>query len=146
MREPPIYHHATARGSVASWVAGNAILKMHSQQLQPAPAPSVSPFRPLSKEDVADVLGITVRCLEQRVEQGLVPRWRKLGNRSVYHPDVFFGWLDGYLKSDESRDVEPAAEPLSQKPIKKHLADKSGVGASNARRLELIEQIASRAA
>ncbi len=59
-----------------------------------------APFRPLSKEEIADVLGVSSRTVENWVNDGIVPAPKKLGNRVYWHPNVFYAWLDAYLLSD----------------------------------------------
>ncbi|WP_374710117.1 helix-turn-helix transcriptional regulator [Burkholderia thailandensis] len=76
-------------------------------------------FTPLTKQAVADVLGISVRSVENWINDGTLPAPVKLGNRVYWHPDVFFGWLSRRL-------LEPVAEvtrapaltptPTRQKP------------------------------
>ncbi len=61
---------------------------------------SPAPFRPLSKEEIANVLGISSRTVENWVNDGIVPAPKKLGNRVYWHPNVFYAWLDDYLLSD----------------------------------------------
>ena len=53
-----------------------------------------APFRPLKKEDVADVLGVSVRTVENWVDDGLLIAPKKLGNRVYWHPAAFYGWLE----------------------------------------------------
>lgn len=116
----------------------------HSVCPLPAQFP-VPPFKPLTKADVASILKVTPRCVEQWVEQGKMPRWRKIGDRSYWHPDVFYGWLATRLKADEPHHIEVASvTPASVRP-KKSKAD-SGVHAQNARRLLKITQAAGEAA
>lgn len=38
-------------------------------------------FKPLSKEDIADVLGVSIRTIENWVNEGILPAPTKLGNR-----------------------------------------------------------------
>ena len=114
-----------------------------------ASAAHVQPFKPLTKEDVANILGITTRCVEIWVEQGLLPRWQKVGNRSLWHPDVFFGWLDGYLKAqiaEQSNEVSATPKPPVRARAKKADPAASGVHALNASRLERITKQAAMAA
>jgi len=75
---------------------------------------SPAPFRPLSKEEIADVLGISSRTVENWVNDGIVPAPKKLGNRVYWHPNVFYAWLDAYLLSD-SLSTEVGSE-LSNAP------------------------------
>ncbi|MFG6417327.1 helix-turn-helix transcriptional regulator [Roseateles sp. DC23W] len=102
----------------------------------------VAPFKPLTKEDVASLLDVTSRCIEQWVEQGLLPRWRKLGNRCFWHPDVFFSWLDTYLKSEASLpDKDANGSSLPERAKRGRIAE-SPVGAANARRMARILEMA----
>ncbi|MDR3369063.1 helix-turn-helix domain-containing protein [Rhodoferax sp.] len=61
---------------------------------------SPAPFRPMSKDEIADVLGVSARTVENWVNDGIVPAPKKLGNRVYWHPNVFYAWLDAYLLSD----------------------------------------------
>ena len=56
-----------------------------------------SSFKPLSKNDVADVLGVSVRTLENWVNEGNLPAPAKLGNRCYWHPKTFYAWLERRL-------------------------------------------------
>jgi predicted DNA-binding transcriptional regulator AlpA len=56
-----------------------------------------APFKPLSKNDVADVLGVSLRTLENWVNDGSLPAPAKLGNRCYWHPAVFYAWLERRL-------------------------------------------------
>jgi excisionase family DNA binding protein len=55
-------------------------------------------FIPLTKEDVAEVLGITARTVEAWVDQGHMPAPACIGNRVYWHPELFYGWLDQRLR------------------------------------------------
>lgn len=102
----------------------------------------VAPFTPLTKEAVASLLGVTPRCIELWVEQGLLPRWRKIGNRCFWHPDVFYAWLDSHLKSQESLPDDDAIERSLLNRASRGRVSGSPVGAANARRMERILKIA----
>ena len=71
------------------------------------------PFTPLTKEAVADSLGVSKRTVENWVADGTLPAPRKLGNRVYWHPEVYYDWLSRRLKEDEPRadDVPATAEP-----------------------------------
>jgi excisionase family DNA binding protein len=56
------------------------------------------PFVPLTKEDVAEALGITPRTIENWVDQGHMPAPACIGNRLYWHPELFYGWLDQRLR------------------------------------------------
>lgn len=64
-------------------------------------------FTPLTKQAVADSLGISIRSVENWINDGILPAPVKLGNRVYWHPDVYYGWLSRRLKE------EPSTEPLS---------------------------------
>lgn len=68
---------------------------------------TTSAFTPLTKQAVADSLGISIRSVENWINDGLLPAPAKLGNRVYWHPDVYYAWLSHRLKAD------PTAEPLS---------------------------------
>lgn len=54
-------------------------------------------FKPLSKNDVAEALGVSLRTVENWVNDGSLPAPAKLGNRCYWHPTTFYGWLEGRL-------------------------------------------------
>ncbi|AJY41621.1 helix-turn-helix domain-containing protein [Burkholderia humptydooensis] len=70
-------------------------------------------FTPLTKQAVADVLGISVRSVENWINDGTLPAPVKLGNRVYWHPDVFFGWLSRRL-------LEPVAEWTGERVAPAH--------------------------
>lgn len=73
-------------------------------------------FKPLSKNDVAEILGVTVRTIENHVSAGLLPAPLSIGNRRYWHPDVFYGWLEQALRGGvrNPSDVEITEHPDSE--------------------------------
>lgn len=67
----------------------------------------ITAFKPMSKEDVADVLGVSVRTVENWVNEGTLPAPTRLGNRVYWHPNAFYAWLDQRLSAEGSRSCEP---------------------------------------
>lgn len=67
-----------------------------------------SAFTPLTKQAVADSLGISIRSVENWINDGTLPAPAKLGNRVYWHPDVYYDWLSNRLKA------APSDEPLSE--------------------------------
>lgn len=59
-------------------------------------------FKPMTKDDVAEVLGLSLRTVENWVNDGTFPLPKKLGNRVYWHPDVFYSWLERCLTTDET--------------------------------------------
>lgn len=70
-------------------------------------------FKPLSKNDLADVLGVSIRTIENWVNDGTLPGPSKLGNRVYWHPNTFYAWLDRRLSADASAaDAPPEVAPV----------------------------------
>jgi excisionase family DNA binding protein len=61
-------------------------------------------FKPLTKDDIADVLGVSSRTIENWVNDRTLPAPRKLGNRVYWHPNIFYAWLEHRLTSDDVCD------------------------------------------
>ena len=59
-------------------------------------------FKPLTKENVAEVLGFSLRTVENWVNDGTLIAPRKLGNRVYWHPSAFYEWLDLTLSAPEN--------------------------------------------
>ena len=56
-------------------------------------------FRPLSRLEVAEILSVSIRTLENWQKAGLMPRSVDIGGRVYWHPEVFYEWLDQRLRS-----------------------------------------------
>jgi hypothetical protein len=64
---------------------------------------SVPPFTPLTREDLARILSVSLSKLDQMIEADILPRPRTLGGRRQYwHPDVFYAHLDQLLRADDA--------------------------------------------
>lgn len=59
----------------------------------------------MTKEHVADVLGVSIRTIENLVKAGKMPAPGHIGGRVLWHPDVFYTWLDEALRA-----AQPVAE------------------------------------
>ena len=78
-------------------------------------------FKPLSKNDLADVLGVSIRTVENWVNDGTLAAPSKLGNRVYWHPNTFYAWLDRRLAADSAaadvpQDIAPAQTTMSNMP------------------------------
>jgi predicted DNA-binding transcriptional regulator AlpA len=78
-----------------------------------------TPFVPLTKQAVADILGISVRPIENWINEGILPAPAKLGNRVYWHPDVFYEWMSNRLREplaegDELKSTPPAKKPRNR--------------------------------
>lgn len=91
---------------------------------------AVSPFKPLTIGDVADILGVTVRTVENHIDEQGLPRPAKIGKIRYWHPDIFYAWLDGVLRKGDATPAD--AEPRQ--------ATESG-GARQARGAVLVDAL-----
>lgn len=85
-------------------------------------------FKPLTKDDIAELLGVSIRTVENWIVERVLPAPTKLGSRVYWHPRAFFDWLDRRLL-EGGQDLEPAqagnatqaeatSQPLPSKPAK----------------------------
>lgn len=65
----------------------------------------VAPFQPLTREDVARVLQVSVRCIHDWVGRGVLPAPKPIEGVVRWHPDIFYGWLDQLLKDGGGLDA-----------------------------------------
>jgi DNA-binding transcriptional MerR regulator len=68
------------------------------RDLCPAPQAYPGAFKPLSREDVAGILGISIRTLENWVKQGRLPAPASIAGRRYWHPERFYAALDVMLQ------------------------------------------------
>lgn len=73
-------------------------------------------FKPLSKHDLADVLGVSIRTVENWCNDGTLPAPSKLGNRVYWHPNTFYSWLDRRLSVDAATADALQESPTVQPP------------------------------
>jgi excisionase family DNA binding protein len=77
---------------------------------------STTPFTPITKEDAAQILSVSVRTIDHYVQDGRMPAPRHLGRRAYWHPDAFYAWLHRALGApdavaDALKDVLPVCTP-----------------------------------
>jgi hypothetical protein len=80
----------------------------------PTPREYPGAFRPLSREDVAGILGISIRTLENWVKQERLPAPTSIGGRRYWHPERFFAALDAMLQPANGTD--PSDSPPKPQP------------------------------
>ena len=73
-------------------------------------------FTPLSKQDVAGVLGVSIRTVENFVARGRMPAPAHIGARVLWHPDVFYAWLDYALRNGSWKEDSEGDHPDVTKP------------------------------
>lgn len=81
-----------------------------------------TPFRPITREMAAEILGVSIRTLRNYVLDGRMPTPLTLGKtRFLYwHPDVFYTWLQGTLLQgqEQSQAAYTAAENMTNAPVR----------------------------
>ena len=75
-------------------------------------------FKPLTREDVATILGVSVRTVENWRKVGRIPMSVDIGGRVYWHPTVFFEGLSATLTAKVQPASEPAASLLPLAPTK----------------------------
>jgi len=76
----------------------------------------VTEFKPLTKEDIANVLAISERTVENWVNDGTLIAPRKLGNRVYWHPARFYEWLDATLSKPTQTEEMAAGQIGTTEP------------------------------
>lgn len=83
---------------------------------------TTAPFKPLTKDAVADLLGVSIRTVENWVNDGTLPSPSKLGARVYWHPTSFYAWLDKTLSHataasvPQEQGVTPSGQPADEAP------------------------------
>ena len=99
-----------------------------------------TPFTPLSKQAVADLLDISIRSVENWINEGILPAPAKLGNRVFWHPDAFYGWLSQRLLEPVTEGQSKEATPVASKPCSKRSYSVDGsLRANTERKLARLE-------
>ncbi len=81
---------------------------------------STQPFTPITREDAARILSVSVTTIEHMIVTGVLPLPRTLGNqrRLYWHPDVFYSALNRLLRPDPGQSecgvFESAPVAISQ--------------------------------
>ncbi|WP_250473101.1 helix-turn-helix domain-containing protein [Caballeronia sp. GAFFF1] len=82
---------------------------------------STTPFTPITKENAAQILSVSVRTIDHYVQDGRMPAPVHLGRRAYWHPEVFYAWLHRALGapdavSDAPKDVLPVFTAQPDEP------------------------------
>ena len=80
------------------------------------PENRATPFKPVSKADAAEVLGVSTKTIDNYIKSGFLPAPRPFGGRELWHPDVFYARLhDALMPLDagqsDGRAIAPAVPP-----------------------------------
>jgi len=60
-----------------------------------------STFKALSRHDVAEILGVSVRTVENWRREQRIPPSAEIGGRVYWHSVVFYEWLDVKLRGSD---------------------------------------------
>jgi len=66
-------------------------------------------FKPLTKPAVADILGVSVRTIENWIDERILVAPAKVGGRVFWHPDDFYAWLEQQLRAPKDASAETGA-------------------------------------
>lgn len=69
-----------------------------------------SAFKPLTKKDVAESLDISIRTVENWVNNKILPAPKTLGNRVYWHPGAYYAWLDQRLLQEDAASQAVSAK------------------------------------
>ncbi|QJD91654.1 helix-turn-helix domain-containing protein [Duganella dendranthematis] len=70
-------------------------------------------IRAMSKEDVAEIVGCSVRNIEKMIKSGDIPEPKRLGGLVRWHSQVIYDWLNrvlGGTNGTESVQLAPEME------------------------------------
>lgn len=102
-----------------------------------------APFSPLTKQDIAQVLNVTPRTIENWTAAGIVPAPATLGGRVFWHPDIFYAWLDQRLREGASTSTLGCSEqnipPKPKKSTSRDSTEQELLRHQNNKRLAAIE-------
>jgi excisionase family DNA binding protein len=76
----------------------------------------ISPFKPITREEAAEVLCVSLSTLDNMVASGAMPAPGSIpgSRRRYWHPDVFYSWLDQQLRKEVSETTAQAPAPELQ--------------------------------
>jgi DNA-binding transcriptional MerR regulator len=102
-------------------------------------------FKPLSREDVAAVLGISIRTLENWVKQGRLPPPTSIAGRRYWHPARFYAALTSMLQPEDAASGQSpsGAAAVRDKPpkVEESAAGKRAKQASQEKTEALLRQV-----
>jgi excisionase family DNA binding protein len=95
---------------------------------------STTPFKPITREEAAEILSVSSGTLDAMIEDGVLSRPRQLGDcrRLYWHPDVFYEHLHRLLCVDSAPLGLPAPEPKPAKPTRAPRRTRRGVASEAA--------------
>lgn len=76
-----------------------------------------TPIKPLTREDIASLLGVSDKTIDKMVREGTLPRPWQLGTcrRLYWHPEDWNAWIERQRLSEPSLKDAPAAPTEPQR-------------------------------
>lgn len=79
------------------------------------------PYKPLTKEDVAALMSVSKRTIDNWISDNTLPMPTQIGRRIYWHPDVITTWLNERFQVKCTEQPSPAEKPLSRGRPRNHL-------------------------
>lgn len=91
-----------------------ALPRLLASDLEHAAPGYVPPFQLLSRRQVAEILDVSVRTLDNWQKCERMPKAVDIGGRVYWHSEVFYGWLDQKMRSGQCQLAGTASGELKQ--------------------------------
>lgn len=75
---------------------------------------SVAPFKPVTKADAAQVLGVCTKSIDNYIRDGLLPQPARFAGRDLWHPDDFYGFLSAKLRSGQATSTVESVDATAE--------------------------------
>ena len=70
---------------------------------------AVLPFEPLTRQDIARILNVSLRTVDAWSAKKFLPPKVEVGGRVYWHPRIFYEWLDAILSTGKALVVVPGS-------------------------------------
>jgi hypothetical protein len=70
---------------------------------------SVSPFEPLTRQDLARILDVSLRTVDAWSAKEILPAKAEVEGRVYWHPRIFYEWLDAILSTGKALPASSVA-------------------------------------
>lgn len=77
---------------------------------------SVAPFKPVTKADAAQVLGVCTKSIDNYIRDGLLPQPARFAGRDLWHPDDFYGFLSAKLRGGQATSAVESINVAAEAP------------------------------
>ena len=99
-------------------------------------------FKPLSRHDVAAILGVSVRTVENWRRDKLIPPSVDIGGRVYWHPELFYAGLNATLRAN-GMTSDVGGEELLTQPMRSNNRAPASTGALEKARKSSAAAIAA---